>query len=72
MSHGFTFHGLLPDFVLSVLLVPVIKVKVGKVCYIDDYRLFALASILSKVKETVLLDRLNEFINSTDNQLIDL
>ncbi len=35
---------------------------------IDNYRPIALASILSKVLEKILLDRLNVFINSTYNQ----
>ncbi len=35
---------------------------------LDKYRHIALASILSKVLEKILLDRLNVFINSTDNQ----
>lgn len=53
---------------LSVLLVPVIKNKAGMVGNLDNYRPVALANILSKVLEKILLDRLNVFINSTDNQ----
>ncbi len=53
---------------LSVLLVPVIKNKAGMVGNLDNYRPIALACILSKVLEKILLDRLNVFINSTDNQ----
>ncbi len=53
---------------LSVLLVPVIKNKAGMVGNLDNYRPIALPSILSKVLEIILLDRLNVFINSTDTQ----
>ncbi len=53
---------------LSVLLVPVIKNKAGMVGNLDNYRPIALTSILSKVLEKILLDWLNVFINSTDNQ----
>lgn len=60
-------HGLLPDSMLSVLLVPVIKDKAGKVCSLDNYKPIALASILSKVLEIILLDRLNKFIIFTYN-----
>lgn len=53
---GFLTHGILPDSMLSVLLVPVIKDKAGKLCNIDNYRPIALANIVSKVLETILLD----------------
>lgn len=62
------FHGVFPDSMLSVLLVPVVKVKAGMVGSIDDYRPLAVASILSQVLDKILLERMNVFINSTDNQ----
>ena len=65
---GFMVHGLLPDSMLSVLLVPVVKDKAGKISSLDNYRPIALASILSKVLELIMLDRINELIYSTDNQ----
>lgn len=52
---GFLTHGLLPDSILSVLLVPVIKDKTGKLCSFDNYRPIALANILSKVLEIIFL-----------------
>lgn len=57
-------HGVLPDSMLAFLLVPVIKDKAG----LNNYRPIVLVSILSKVLERILLDRLNEFINTTDNK----
>ena len=63
MSHGF-----LPDSLLSVTLVPVIKDKAGKVGSLDNYRPIALASVISKVLERVLLDRLSPYLGTTDNQ----
>ena len=65
---GLLTHGILPDSLLSVVLVPVIKDKAGKVGSIDNYRPIALASILSKVLERLLLDRLSVYITTTDNQ----
>lgn len=53
---------------ISVLLVPVIKDKSGKVGCSDNYRPTALASVLSKVSESILFDRIVEIISSTDNQ----
>ena len=63
---GLMMHGILPGSMLSVLLVPVIKNKTGKLTSIDNYRPIALASILSKVLEMILLDRLKEYIESTE------
>lgn len=42
---------------LCILLFPVIKDKAGQVSCLDDYRLTTLASILSKVLERILLDK---------------
>ncbi len=65
---GLMKHGILPGSMLSVLLVPVVKNKTGKLTSLDNYRPIALASILSKVLEGILMDRLAEYIVSTDNQ----
>lgn len=65
---GLMTHGILPDTMLTVTLVPVIKDKAGKIGSLDNYRPIALASILSKVLEKMLLDRLSEFIYTTENQ----
>ena len=65
---GFMIHGMLPDSLLSVLLVPVVKDKSGKISSIDNYRPIALASIISKVLEIVILDRIKCYIDSSDNQ----
>ncbi len=48
---GFLIHSVLPDSMLSVLLVPVITNKAGMVGNLDNYRHIALASMLSKVLE---------------------
>ena len=65
---GFFVHGFLPPSMLSVLLVPVIKDKVGKLNSSDNYRPIALASVMSKVIERILLSRLERWISSADNQ----
>ncbi len=69
---GFMIHGTLPDSIISILLVPVIKDKAGKVGCLDNYRPIALASILSKVMEKIPLDRINRYIISCDNQQLIL
>lgn len=63
MSHGF-----LPESMMTVQLVPVIKDKAGKVGSSNNYRPIALANILSKVVEQIILQRINNLISSTDHQ----
>jgi len=48
--------------------VPIIKDKVGKINSIDNYRPRALASVLSKVLERIILNRLEHFVLISDNQ----
>src|SRR4029434_6577159 len=55
---GIMVDGVLPTSIMSVLLVPVLKNKAGKLNSIDNYRPIALASILSKVFERILLMKL--------------
>ena len=53
-------HGLfVPSSLLSVVLVPIIKCKSGKINSKDNYRPFALASIVSKIVENIFLDRMS-------------
>ena len=53
---------------LSVVLVPVIKNKNRRINDSDNYRPIALASIVSKVVEKVILNRTSEFLLTTCNQ----
>lgn len=65
---AFMVHGYLPDSMMTVLLVPVVKDKAGKVCSSDNYRPIALASVLCKVVEQILLESVNTLIISAENQ----
>lgn len=65
---GFLIHGVLPDSMITVLLVPVIKDKTGKISGTENYRPIALASVISKVFEQILMDRLKEYLITMDNQ----
>ena len=54
LSMGFTgmlVHGILPNAMISVILVPIIKDKTGKINSKDNYRVIALVSIMSKIKK---------------------
>ena len=65
---GIMVHGVLPDSILSVLLVPVLKEKAGKLNSMDNYRPIALAIPLSKVLEKIILNRIEMYVLTTDNQ----
>ncbi len=65
---GFLIHGIMPDTMISVILVPVIKDKTGKINSKANYRPIALASILSKIFEHILYKRLELYLLTNDNQ----
>ena len=65
---SFLVHGILPDSMLGVVLVPVIKDKSGRINAKDNNRPIALASIVSKVVENILLDRMSMFLVTRPNQ----
>ena len=52
----------LPTNMLSVQLVPIIKSKSGLISSKDNYRPIAIASVLSKVLELIILERIELFI----------
>ena len=52
---------------LSVVLVPVIKDKAGKISSKDNYRPIALASVISKLVEVIMLDRIEMYMNNNNN-----
>ena len=53
---------------MSVVLIPKIKDKKGKISTIDNYRPVAIASVVSKVVERILLDRLSGYLDTMCNQ----
>ena len=63
-SPGFISHGFLPESMLSVVLVPVIKDKAGKIYSKDNYRPIALASVISKLVEVIMLDKIEMYMNT--------
>ena len=65
---SFLVHGQLPDSLMSVVLVPIIKDKSGKINSKDNYRPIAIASIMSKLMEKLLLKRLKDFLFTSSHQ----
>ena len=53
---------------LSVQLVPIIKSKSGLISSKDNYRQIAIASVLSKVLELIILERIDMFVYTHENQ----
>ena len=53
---------------LSVMLVPVIKDKAGKISSKDNYRPIALASVISKLVEVIMLDRIEMYVPLCDQR----
>ena len=67
MSSFFT-HGSLPDSMIANVLVPVIKSKTGHIMSKDNYRPIALASVVSKVAEIVIYNRISGYLDTCPNQ----
>ena len=65
---AFFVHGFIPDSILSVAIVPNIKDKTGKIGAKSNYRPVALANVVSKVLEIVILNRVKNLLSSTCNQ----
>ena len=61
-------HGFLPESMLSVELVPVIKDKSGKISSKDNYHPIASASVFSKLIEIIILDRIEMYMDNNPNQ----
>ena len=61
-------HGILPDKLMSVVLVPIIKDKSGMINSKDNYRPIAIASTMSKLLEKVLLERLKNYLFTSSHQ----
>ena len=53
---------------LSNVLVPITKDKTGRIDRMDHYRPIALASVMSKVVEIILLNRISKLLSPCSNQ----
>ena len=65
---SFISHGFMPESMLSVVLVPVIKDNAGEISSKDNYRPIALASVISKLVEVIMLDRIEMYMNTNPNK----
>ena len=65
---GLFVDGVLPPSMISVVLVPVVKNKRISICSKNNYRPFALASIMSKLLEQIIYERVSEALETCSNQ----
>ena len=61
-------HGYLPPHMIETTIVPIVKNKCGKLSDSNNYRPIALATIMSKVFESVLLLKCESYLDTCDNQ----
>jgi len=61
-------HGHIPVDATQTIICPTVKDKKGDLSSISNYRPIALATSFSKILEHIILDRIYEHLNTTDNQ----
>ena len=61
-------HGYIPQSLIETTIVPIIKNKAGDLSSSNNYRPTALANVISKVFESLILLRCEQFLTTTDNQ----
>ena len=61
-------HGYLPIALIEATIIPIVKNKSGNLSDSNNYRPIALATIVSKILESVLLIKCGEYLTTCDNQ----
>ena len=61
-------HGYFPPAMIETTIVPIVKNKSGNLSDSSNYRPIALATIISKMFESVLLLKCAEYLSTSDNQ----
>ena len=61
-------HGFLPDAMMITIIAPIIKNKAGDLSDNNNYRPIALATIASKLFESLILSRVSTFLSTYVNQ----
>ena len=64
----FLSHGYLPPKLIETTIVPIIKNKCGNISSSSNYRPIALATIISKLLESILLLKCEEYLCTSANQ----
>ena len=61
-------HGFLPQQFMTTVLVPILKNKNGDIASKSNYRPIALSTVASKILEIILVNHIEEYIVTTENQ----
>jgi exonuclease III len=61
-------HGYVPQKLMQTLIIPIIKDKKGLVTDKDNYRPIAITSVVSKLVELILLERMQNELSTVCNQ----
>ena len=61
-------HGIVPESMISVVLIPIVKKKFASICSKANYRPIALASIVSNVLEKIIYSRISFALTTCSNQ----
>ena len=61
-------HGYMPPGIMDTVIIPLLKNKNGNIQDKGNYRPIALVTIISKVFEIIILDRIENLICTNDNQ----
>ena len=64
----FLSHGHLPQKLIQTTIVPIIKNKCGNISSSHNYRPIALATVISKLLESILLMKCEEYLCTSANQ----
>ena len=61
-------HGFLPQQFIKTMLVPILKNKNGDIASESNYRPIALSTVASNILEIILVNHIEEYIVTTENQ----
>ena len=61
-------HGYLPGDFMKTIIIPLVKNKSGDFSDVHNYRPIALVTVVSKFFENILLELIEPYLSTTDNQ----
>ena len=64
----FFIHGYIPKVLLTAVLVPIVKDKLGNVCDSKNYRSIAISSLVLKLIDWIIIDKYGHLMKTNDFQ----